>query len=89
LLFLVNLAHRVFDPLVILDGTVIRLEKTPIFRPTYYVGPGNNAMLVRSLMKRRIWWEEVADYRTANFVWTQLKIPSIYEGQKTAQGKTY
>lgn len=82
---MVNLAHRIFDPLVILDGTVIKLEKTTIVRPTYFIGPGNNAMLVRSLMKRRIWWDEVKTAENANFVWTQLKINSIYSNQSSYQ----
>lgn len=53
---MVNLAHKVFDPLTILDYASIKQEKVNLIKPTYYIGPGNNSMLVRSLMKRRIWW---------------------------------
>lgn len=60
LLFIVNLAHRVFDPIIILDPvTLNKSERNLIPRYTYFVGPGNNSMLVRSLMKKRIWWSEV------------------------------
>lgn len=38
----------------------------------YYVGKGNNSMLIRGLMKRRFWWTE-GTLEQANFVWTQLK----------------
>jgi hypothetical protein len=55
----VNLAHRVFDPLKIIDAATMKNEKISINRPTYYIGRGNNSALVRSLMKRRIWWDEV------------------------------
>ncbi len=38
-------------------------------------------MLIRSLMKRRIWWSETKNINEANFVWTQLKVQTIFEGQ--------
>jgi hypothetical protein len=33
-------------------------------------------------MKRRFWWVQVDDPRSANFVWTQLKINTFYQYQK-------
>lgn len=39
-------------------------------------------MLVRSLMKRRIWWVEIDDPNIANFVWTQIKIDYYYQLQR-------
>jgi hypothetical protein len=54
---MVNLAHRVYDPVTVLESySLSKQEKNSIARYSYYVGPGNNSMLVRSLMKRRIWW---------------------------------
>ena len=47
----------------------------------YYLGKGNNSLLVKSLMKRRFWWVEVDDPKGANFVWTQLKINTYYQFQ--------
>lgn len=47
-----------------------------------YIGGGNNSMLVKSLMKRRYWWV-IVDKLTddVNFVWTQLKVRSVYKSQ--------
>jgi hypothetical protein len=42
-------------------------------------------MLIRSLMKRRIWWSETTKIGEAQFVWTQLKVPDIIEGQPKHQ----
>ena len=47
----------------------------------YYLGKGNNSLLVKSLLKRRFWWVEVDDPKNANFVWTQLKINTYYQFQ--------
>lgn len=32
-------------------------------------------------MKRRFWWTETEDINEAQFVWTQLKVNSIFEKQ--------
>lgn len=45
----------------------------------FFVGKGNNSLLVASLLKRRFWWAYEEDYKKANFVWTQLKINNFYE----------
>lgn len=80
---MVNLAHRVFDPLIIVElFSLTKLQKNMIKRYYYYVGPGNNSMLIRSLMKRRSWWEETKNIDEAQFVWTQLKIPTLLEKQQ-------
>ena len=51
-----------------------------------YIAPGNNGAMVRGLLKRRFWWV-LSDERTAdcNFVWTQLKLPEIFERQTKAK----
>jgi hypothetical protein len=43
----------------------------------YYIGNGNNANLIRSIFRKRSWWAEADNIGKANFVWTQLKLPSI------------
>lgn len=49
-----------------------------------YVGGGNNSMLIKSLMKRRFWWVLVDKItEDVNFVWTQLKVASMFEKQNT------
>ena len=77
-LFLINFAHRVFHPLLLKEDT----EKCKTENKyKYYLGKGNNSLLVKSLMKRRFWWTEVDDPKAANFVWTQLKINTYYQFQ--------
>lgn len=48
-----------------------------------YIAAGNNGAMIKGLIKRRFWWS-IVEERTAdcNFVWTQLKIPDIFERQK-------
>jgi hypothetical protein len=53
----------------------------------YFVGVGNNSNLIRSLMKKRFWFEEVSSDREANFVWTQIKLPHLYEKQSVTEQK--
>ncbi len=53
----------------------------------FYVGKGNNSLLIKSLMKRRFWWTLEEDPKKANFVWTQLKITSLYEYQRKSEVK--
>lgn len=82
LLFLVNLAHRVFDPLIVIDPMQSqKSEKTITSKYHYYIGPGNNSKLIRALMKRRPWWSECQDCNEADFSWTQLKVPGLYAKQ--------
>lgn len=59
---------------------------TATFSPyKYYIGKGNNSILVRAAMKQRFWWslgdfEEWHDY---NFMWTQWKSNKIIDSLKT------
>ena len=50
-------------------------------RPRYYIGPGNNSKLLRTLMARRWWWIRENDQTQATLVWTQLKLQEIYKTQ--------
>ena len=58
----------------------VRLRKNDK-KYTYYVGNGNNKNLIVSILKKRWWWCESEDMPSANFVWTQLKVPSILQKQ--------
>lgn len=59
----------------------IPLEQTKPFRA--YIGNGNNKLLIKSLLKQRSWWLIVEKYdESCNFVWTQIKIPEIFKGQR-------
>ena len=33
--------------------------------------------MIRSLMRKRSWWVEVDSVSKANFIWTQLRIPTV------------
>lgn len=48
-----------------------------------YIAEGNNGAMIKGLIKRRFWWSIVEERTTdCNFVWTQLKIPDIFDRQK-------
>jgi len=49
----------------------------------YFVGKGNNSKLIKTIMAKRWWWNLETKEENSNFVWTQLKIYSIYEKQPT------
>jgi tubulin--tyrosine ligase len=48
----------------------------------FYVGKGNNGNLIKSLMKKRFWFERTENIEEANFIWTQIKKEKLYEKQK-------
>lgn len=56
-------------------------EKNIVPKYAFYVGPGNNCKLIRAIMRRRPWWYECGDINEADFVWTQIKVKSIFEIQ--------
>jgi hypothetical protein len=76
-----NLVHKKYDYLFLSDINNLKNED----KYKYYVGRGNNSMLISSLMKRRFWWVQEDDYKKANFSWTQLKINFIYQQQKKSE----
>ena len=45
------------------------------------MGGGNNSNLIKGLMKRRPWFQLTEKAQDAQFVWTQIKIPSIFTNQ--------
>lgn len=78
---MVNLAHRIFDPVLLKDFNTIKPEN----KYRFYLGKGNNYLLVKSLLKRRYWWIVEEDPKKANFVWTQLKLNYFYQMQPKAE----
>ena len=50
----------------------------------YFVGKGNNSIMVRSLFKNRFWWvqHDKEDIVGCNFCWTQLRKVHIFEALK-------
>lgn len=52
-----------------------------------YVGPGNNSLLIKSLLKRRPWLEVVENVNEdgVQFYWTQNKINEVHDRQENAE----
>ena len=50
----------------------------------YYIGRGNNSILVRAALKTRFWWSmgDFDDWSDYNFMWTQWKSNKILEAIK-------
>lgn len=72
-ILLVNLSNRVYRD----------LDSNLPFTPKYYVGFGNNGFIIQSIMKKRGWWQE-GTREESHFVWTQLKVNSIYPRQRVS-----
>ena len=47
----------------------------------YFIGKGNNSIMVRSLFKNRFWWvqHDKEEMEKCNFCWTQIKKPNLME----------
>jgi len=50
----------------------------------YFLGKGNNSIMIRAMMKQRWWWTQVENKEASdlNFMWTQLKQNKFIEGLK-------
>ena len=50
----------------------------------YFIGKGNNSIMVRSLFKNRFWWiqHDREDMSACNFCWTQIRKIPIFEAMK-------
>lgn len=82
-IFMLNFAHFRFDPLMLKESAAFKNEE----KYRYYIGKGNNSLLVQSIFKRRFWWNQEEDYKKANLAWTQLKIGTYFELQRKADGQ--
>ena len=66
------------------------MVETPVqyeHRLRVFIGKGNNSGLIRGLVKRRIWFGVTDRVEDANLVWTQLKILSYFDLQKSQKTK--
>jgi tubulin polyglutamylase TTLL1/tubulin monoglycylase TTLL3/8 len=47
----------------------------------YFIGKGNNSIMVRSLFKNRFWWvqHDKEEMEKCNFCWTQIKKANLME----------
>lgn len=81
-IFKINLAHGRYDSLDLKEEFNCHKNDN---KYRAYIGRGNNSLLIKSLLKRRYWWTIEDDHKTANFIWTQLKINSVFDRQKPCE----
>jgi hypothetical protein len=48
----------------------------------YFIGPGNNSNLIKGIIKRRPWFQLTDKVQEAQLVWTQIKVPTVFQLQK-------
>jgi hypothetical protein len=67
---------------IVSSGPIVYPPPGIIYR--YFVGKGNNSIMVRSLFKNRFWWvqHDKEDITGCNFCWTQLRKVHIFEALK-------
>ena len=77
-LFKVNYSNNIYVSLELKPSC-----EEPQNRYKMYLGKGNNSLLVKSLMKRRFWWEIIdsPDHPDVVFVWSQNIIDRVHERQ--------
>lgn len=75
-LFILNFANSIYRELDILK-----------YEESYkiYIGKGNNSNLIKSLIKKRFWFQTTKNKEEANFVWTQLKEEGVYRKQQSSK----
>lgn len=80
-LFKINFSNRIYISLQLapLDDCVNFTNS----KYKVYVGPGNNSLLIKSLLKRREWIDVVDNIRDEGiqFYWTQSKLNEAHEKQ--------
>ena len=67
------------------NNTIIPFPKASFTPYKYYIGRGNNSILVRNCLKARFWWSmgDFEDWDEYNFIWTQWKANKIVAKIKT------
>ena len=68
---------------------MLKKIKDPRTPYKFYVGKGNNATMVRTLLKARFWWQlhDKEDIEKVNFMWTQLRKNSVMTSFKCKLNK--
>ena len=54
-----------------------------------FVGRGNNSRLVKSIIARRSWYQTTDRIEDASVIWTQIKVPSIFNLQSKTDKKCF
>jgi tubulin---tyrosine ligase len=60
-----------------------RRNSNKIFKPSFFVGPGNNSALIKRLMKARGWQTSGTSDSSFSFVWTQFRLQSFLDAKAT------
>lgn len=67
------------------NNAIIPFPKATFTPYKYYIGKGNNSILVRNCLKARFWWSmgDFEDWDEYNFIWSQWKANKIVAKIKT------
>ena len=67
------------------NGITVPFPKASIPPYKYYIGKGNNSILVKNCLKQRFWWSvgDFEEWDEYNFMWTQWKSNKIVGCIKT------
>lgn len=51
-----------------------------------FIGRGNNSLLVKTIMKKKFWWQVTKNVNDTNinFYWSQNNLDMVHEVQKTS-----
>ena len=55
-----------------------------------FIGRGNNSLLVKTIMKKKFWWQVTKNVNDTNinFYWSQNNLDMVHEVQKTSGPRT-
>ena len=65
----------------------LAVEIPTIAQYKYYIGKGNNSVLIKQCLNFRPWWVQVEDIESANFVWTQFKNAEFFKKAPIASNR--
>ena len=77
----ISLNKEPSEQIIPVSNTVSNVVMTyphPQVNYKYFIGKGNNSIMVRSLFKNRYWWVQ-NDSENCNYVWTQNKVQRVMD----------
>ena len=76
-IFKINYSNSIY-----VDLSLSKPEDTMV-KPKMYIGRGNNSLLVKSIAKRRFWWDVTHNINEVgiDFYWSQNKIDRVHNNQ--------
>ncbi len=69
------------------NNAIIPFPKASFIPYKYYIGKGNNSILIRNCLKQRFWWSmgDFEEWDEYNFIWTQWKANKVVAKLKSNQ----